>query len=308
MADKPQKPIQVFEWSLLPDFSQLLNRLGRHGVRSWPESPDELRSELETLRIDPDRDIGLAFSDSELCGYALTLVESDIDRLVASIATTADCSDLAQLLMDFTLERGFASGVSAVHTAVRGSAVEPVETLKQNGFRPVTANIELSLERSRSAGIRDVPLPEGFSVRSMRSSAETLLLTQVQNTVFEQHWGFSRNTPEEIQARLDLPVSGPEHVLFAESPEGDIAGYVWTALEWDGSHTCGKIWMTGIMPEFRSQGLGRAVVTAGIKHLFANGAADIHLEVMEDNTAAVQIYTGMGFEQSGKTEWYEKQL
>ena len=142
----------------------------------------------------------------------------------------------------------------------------------------------------------------------MRSSAETLLLTRLQNSIFSDHWGFSKNSPEEIQARLGLPISGPEHVLFVESSDGSVAGYVWTALEWVDKHTSGRIWMTGVMPEYRNLGIGRSIVNAGIKHLLAEGATDVNLEVVEHNAGAVRIYTQMGFTRTGRVAWYELRL
>jgi mycothiol synthase len=97
-------------------------------------------------------------------------------------------------------------------------------------------------------------------------------------------------------------------VLFTESADGTVAAYVWTALEWQGQHTVGRIWMTGVMPEFRRSGIGRSTVESGIKHLFAHGAAEVHLEVIEHNAGAVRIYTEMGFSETGRVTWYELEL
>lgn len=293
---------------MLPEFSELLNRLGRHGFRSWPESSDELRTELESMRLDPESDIALLRSERSLSGYALTLAELDIDRIVASLASTEDCHGDADELIEFVNERAKSANVSMIHVAIHGAPVEKLGQLIESGFQQIADNLELSLGREDAGQINDSPLAEGFSFRPMRSVAEGLLLTQIQNRVFENHWGFSKNSPEEILAKLELPITGPEHVLFVESPEGDIAGYIWMALEWHHDHTCGKIWMTGVLPEFRGLGLGRALVTAGVKHLLAEGAADIHLEVVEDNSPAVNIYKALGFKAYGRTSWYEKRV
>lgn len=308
MTENRENNVQRFHWQLLPEFSDLLNSLGRHSFRSWPESPDELRSELETLRLDPESDIALLGSSGDFCGYALTLPEPDIDRVVASVASRDECSGDVGKLLDFVTDRATFAHTSRIHVAIRGVPVEPLRELMAAGFKEVTGNLELTLDRQDARQIDDVAPEEGFLIRPMRSVAEGLLLTQIQNRVFENHWGFSRNTLEEIMARLELPITGPEHVLFAESAEGDIAGYIWTALEWHQDHTCGKIWMTGVVPEFRSLGLGKALLNAGVKHLLAQGAADVHLEVVEDNSPAVSIYEGMGFKRHSRTGWYEKKL
>lgn len=308
MPGKTDSSTTGFEWRLLPEFSDLLNRLGPHGFRVWPAVPAELQLQLEVLRVDPEQEIVLLWSDNRLCGYAISLHERDIDRTVSAVAVTSGCTDRAGPLVDWVIERAASKKVSRIHIALRNTPVEPIKTLKERGFKRVTASLELTLDRADAAGLTDFPLPDGFSIRTMRSSAETLLLTRMQNTIFSKHWGFSKNTPEEIQARLDLPESGPEHVLFVESPDGSIAAYIWTALEWRDQHTGGKIWMTGVMPEFRRSGIGSSIVSAGVRHLLAEGVAQVHLEAVAHNAAAVRIYTQMGFKEAGRVEWYELEL
>jgi mycothiol synthase len=308
VPEPPDISITRFAWRLLPEFSDLLNRLGSHGFRQWPDSSAELRSELEILRADPEQDIALLKIGDRFCGYAITLHERDIDRTVAAFAVTSELKDQAEQLLDWALERTHNERISRIHIALRGTTVEPARLLRARGFKEVTANLELILDRANATSITDSLLLDGFSIRPMRSAVETLLLTRIQNTIFSDHWGFSKNSPEEIQARLDLPTTGPEHVLFVESSDGSIAAYIWTALEWGDLHTCGRIWMMGVMPEFRRSGIGKSVVNTGVKHLLAEGASEIHLEVIEHNAVAVQIYTQMGFTQTGRVVWLELQL
>lgn len=300
--------VSPFHWKNLPELYGLVNRLGQHGFRLWPSSPELLRSELEVLRLEPEQDAFILRRSGEICGYAITLHERDIHRTVISIAAFPECHANAGPLLDAAVERARKAGVGEVHVAIRGVEAEPVEMVKDRGFIQVATNIELLLSRLNAEKLVEKALPREFSFRKMRSSAETLLLTRTQNAVFEGHWGFSSNTLEEIQARLDLPSSGPEHVLFVESAEGDVAAYIWTAVEWHDGHTGGRIWMTGVMPRFRRKGIGTAVVHAGIKHLLAEGALDIRLEVVGHNAAAVSIYESVGFKTTGHVDWYELKL
>lgn len=308
MSEVPDKRVQGFRWQHISELSELINSLGSHGFRDWPESAEGLRTELETLRLDPEADIALLRSGDRLCGYVLTLPEPDIDRVVATVAVTSACQDEADQLVDFLMSQVRSVNASRAHVAARGNSAEPLAELETRGFSRITANLELVLPREQASRLADTELPAGFTVRPMRSFTETLLLTSVQNRVFADHWGFSKNTVDEVQARLELPATGPEHVLFIESPEGEIAGYIWTALEWQRDHTCGKVWMTGVAPDYRGKRLGTPLILAGIKHLLAEGAADVHLEVIEGNKAAMRIYSQLGFEKRSKTDWYEKRL
>lgn len=307
--DPPSKTeLRPFKWSDLQSFSDLLNRLGRHGLRRWSETPQQVRSELDSMRLNPEQHMFVIDSDGVVCGYALTVLEPDIGRAVAGVGVDTAFKDWAGELTDLCIETARSENLPVVHVAVQHDSIEPVDIYREKGFREIMAHLEMSLSREDATNLRDVLLPEGFAVRPMKSSAEALMLTRIQNRVFDGHWGFSKNSPDEVQARLNLPVTGPEAVLFIESGEGDVAAYIWTALEWERDHTTGHIWMTGVLPEFRKSGLGKAVVQAGIKRLFAAGAADIHLEVVADNDAAVTIYKAMGFRPIGRVTWHELKL
>ena len=300
--------LRNFTWDDLRAFSDLLNRLGRHGFRRWPESPDEVRTELESMRLDPERHIFVVSDGDRVCGYGLTLHEPDIGRAVAGIGVDPECRDWAGELVDLCIETARTEQLPKVHVAVQHDSIEPTDIYREKGFREIMAHLEMSLSREDASALQEELLPDNFTIRQMKSSAEALLLTRIQNKVFDGHWGFSKNSPDEVQARLNLPVTGPESVLFIESDEGDVAAYVWTAMEWEDDHSTGHIWMTGVLPEFRHSGLGKAVVQAGIKKLFADGAAEIHLEVVADNDAAVAIYELMGFRRIGRVTWHELKL
>jgi ribosomal protein S18 acetylase RimI-like enzyme len=66
--------------------------------------------------------------------------------------------------------------------------------------------------------------------------------------------------------------------------------------------------MTGVMPEFRGAGIGKAVVQAGIKYLLAAGVSAVQLEVTADNESAIAIYNATGFKPTGKITWLELRL
>ena len=305
MTDVDKPVVEQFSREQLQQFSDLLNRLGSHGFKRWPESAEDLEPEMEALRVDPESGIVLLRSGDALRGYGLVILEPDIGRAVVSIAAEPGYVDALEPVLNALIAKVKASEIPSIHVAAKSTPVEPLALIEDRGAERIQANLELKLDRRDASNIMDVELAEGFSIRPMRSSVEVLRLTQLQNSVFAKHWGFSQNSPEEIQSKLDLPVTGPEHVLFCESPEGDLAGYVWTAVEWRDEATVGKIWMTGIAPQFRKSGLGNAIVTAGVKHLLAQGAAVLELEVLENNPAAVRIYEGLGFVTTGRTDWYE---
>ncbi len=58
----------------------------------------------------------------------------------------------------------------------------------------------------------------------------------------------------------------------------------------------------GVVP--KRQGVGRALLTAGLARARAAGVQTIHLEVAASNTAARALYEGFGFTQSGLRQKY----
>ena len=57
-------------------------------------------------------------------------------------------------------------------------------------------------------------------------------------------------------------------------------------------------------PEARRRGLGADLVRAGAEAARARGASTLHLEVAEDNTAALALYRATGFVEAGRRKGY----
>ena len=66
--------------------------------------------------------------------------------------------------------------------------------------------------------------------------------------------------------------------------------------------------MTGVLPEARGQGLGRAIAESGFNHLLGQGIDAIELDVDSTNAAAIKIYSSLGFTTRSEVDWWEKLL
>jgi ribosomal protein S18 acetylase RimI-like enzyme len=66
--------------------------------------------------------------------------------------------------------------------------------------------------------------------------------------------------------------------------------------------------MTGVHPDYRGRGLGRAVLLGGMTYLTENGAKTIELEVDDLNRSAKELYRSAGFREVGHSLWYERAL
>lgn len=59
-----------------------------------------------------------------------------------------------------------------------------------------------------------------------------------------------------------------------------------------------------VVPEARRKGVGASLVGAASAAALVRGAASMHLEVAEDNTAARALYGKLGYEEAGRRHAY----
>ena len=88
--------------------------------------------------------------------------------------------------------------------------------------------------------------------------------------------------------------------LIAESERRGIAGYL-IARELAGA---GEILNLAVVPEFRRQGVARALLDAGIETLRKHRVEEVFLEVRESNRGAQALYAAAGFRPVGQRSAY----
>lgn len=65
-----------------------------------------------------------------------------------------------------------------------------------------------------------------------------------------------------------------------------------------------EILTAGVLPEYRRQGLGAALIEAAAGHAAFLGAQSVFLEVADDNQAAQRLYRSCGFNPVGRRAGY----
>jgi ribosomal-protein-alanine N-acetyltransferase len=66
----------------------------------------------------------------------------------------------------------------------------------------------------------------------------------------------------------------------------------------------GEILILGVRPDARRKGAARALLTGVLKLLGEAGATSVFLEVRRGNTAAIALYTALGFGEAGMRKGY----
>jgi ribosomal-protein-alanine N-acetyltransferase len=68
-----------------------------------------------------------------------------------------------------------------------------------------------------------------------------------------------------------------------------------------------EILSVAVAPDYRRRGIGRQLIEEMLRHSYREGAHDIHLEVEDTNAAAIALYRGVEFRESGRRSGYYRQ-
>ena len=305
MSTKTNIQLRKFKWSDIEALQLLLNDIGRHGHRDWPSNVDELRAELEYPRVQPKRNIALAINGDGVSGYAIIEPEANIGRSVIGIGSNKADLAIRKKLLDWATSRAKQEAPVA-HLSTRDNETELEKLVEQLDWVKVRTYLKLELTSDISPA--KAALPSGFSLRTMLGLDEVPELTYLQNKVFDQHFGYSPNTEDEIKARLLAPDTSVDDIVMIHDSHEQLVAYCWTLTQDREGLKIGRIGMTGVLPSARKQGLGRSIAEAGFNHLLKQDVDALELDVDSVNAPAIKIYSSLGFKTSSEVSWWERSL
>ncbi len=176
------------------------------------------------------------------------------------------------------------------------------------GFR-VVRRLE-RLHRSLTTLPAPAALPSGVRLRAYRPGADDAAWLELNARAFTGHPEQGAWTVHDLQARMRESWFDPAGFLIAvrdvpgHPGQQRMIGFHWTKVhggepghgpDRHGHEPIGEVYVVGVDPDERGQGLGRAITVAGLHWLRSQRLAQAMLYVESDNAAALAVYHGLGF-------------
>lgn len=143
--------------------------------------------------------------------------------------------------------------------------------------------------------------PWNRSALSLRPAviADCEALAGIHASAFRRGW-----SDAEFEALLVQP--GVHAVLAQRSGAfggRSAAGFILYRLAADEA----EILSVAVSPDARRRGIGKALLEEALRHVYREGVSRIHLEVEDTNSAAIGLYRGVDFHESGRRKSYYQQ-
>jgi len=263
---------------------------------------------------------------SELVGYGHLDVTDQVAGPSAELAVAPEYrrKGVGQHLVQHLLKES-AHGRLRLWAHGEQSGAAPLAT--SLGFR--RSRTLFQMRRSLYAAIPDPVWPDGVRLRSFLPGLDDDEWVALNARAFVDLPDQGGWTLHDLHVRMREPWFDADGFLVAEEtgPDGEhMIGFHWTKVhgadahhhghvhahahdggehhehehgdEHHGHEPIGEVYVVGIDPAQQGRGLGRALTLAGLQHLRSLGLPDAMLYVDAENTAAIALYTSLGF-----TKW-----
>ena len=129
--------------------------------------------------------------------------------------------------------------------------------------------------------------------------ADCDVLSEIHSAAFRRGWSGAEFEAMLVQPGVHAILAQYRNTFGWRTP----AGFILYRIVADEA----EILSVAVIQECRRRGIARLLLEEALRHLYREGARKIHLEVEDSNLAALGLYRGMEFSESGKRAGYYAQ-
>lgn len=137
-------------------------------------------------------------------------------------------------------------------------------------------------------------MKETVRIRRM-TAADIDAVVEIANALPEApHW------PRDAYAQAVEPAAAPERIALVAESAGGVAGFAVVLV----LPPEGELESIAVGATVQRRGIARALLHGLVEELASRGVTELRLEVRASNAAALGLYTGMRFVESGRRRGY----
>lgn len=140
------------------------------------------------------------------------------------------------------------------------------------------------------------PTPNGFEIAIFLPSLQSEEWLVLNNKIFTKHPDQGNWVMADLENRMSEPWFDLDGFFIALINQ-KIVGFCWTKIHHDfvNQDPIGEIYVVGVDPENKKNGLGKALTITGLNYLVTKNLKEAMLYVDADNGPALAMYQGLGF-------------
>jgi mycothiol synthase len=152
----------------------------------------------------------------------------------------------------------------------------------------------LKLERTL---IESIPTSaQQLTIEAFNPERDKHVWLEVNNEIFAHHPDQGGWELSDLENRMAESWFDPNGFFLAKDA-GEIIGFCWTKVHHDLARqgAVGELYVLGVKPDYSGKGIAKTLAIIAMNHLRENNINEAMLYVDADNTAALNLYRGLGF-------------
>lgn len=302
----------------VPALVALINEADAFDQLGRPTSVDQLTHEMSWPGYQGDTDCFLAWDGDRLIAYGDIFLRRAGSQPASRIPGAENRfltwlvvhpawrhQAIGRRLLERMYERAterlveIESGPVYFYGQARDTETERIGLYEAFGMERVRYSI--SMERPIDGDLPPVQIPEGYRLRTADFQRDAKAIWLVDNSAFQDHWGYTEFPLDEFLHLLSGPHYRPELWLLAEvAATGQVVGISLNTVDRSVTECNGRpegvVDRLAVLREHRKRGLGSALLMQSLHTLRAAGMDSARLGADADNlTGAVRVYKRAGF-------------